>query len=73
MSNHKFSKREIEKYNWVIQYVRKEVLTGRDLWASLESAGLSFLDEIKRFAHYASQEGAFDISEPILKEHPEFI
>lgn len=69
----KFRKHEIVKYNWTINYIRQEIATGRDLWSSLGSAGLTFLDDIKRFTHYASQVGAFDISEEIIKKYPEWI
>lgn len=69
----KFRKKEIERYNNIITYVRGEVNSGRNLWASLGSAGLTFLDDIERFTKYASQVGALDLTEEILKEHPEFI
>ena len=65
-------KKEIERYNWTIDYVRDEMFNGRDLWSSLGSAGLTFLTDIKRFTSYASQQGALDITEPILEEHPEW-
>ncbi len=69
----KFRKEEIKKYNWLIDYIREEMETGRDFWASLFSGGLTFTEDIERFCHYASQIGALDISEEILKEHPEWI
>jgi len=69
----KFRKREIIKYNWTIAYIRDEVKNGRDFWASLGSAGLTSQDDIKRFCYYASQVDALDISEEILKKHPEYI
>ena len=69
----RFRKHEIIKYNWVIDYIRSEMATGRDLWASLGSAGLTFLSDIERFTNYASQVGALDISEPILEKYPQWI
>lgn len=68
----RFKKEEIKKYNRLIDYIREEMETGRDFWSSLYSGGLTFIEDIKRFCHYASQIGALDISELILKEHPDF-
>ena len=65
----KYRKREIEKYNWTIDYIRDEMKDGRDFWASLFSAGLTFTSDIERFCNYTSQIGALDISEKILEEH----
>jgi len=69
----KFRKKEIEKYNQLIDYIREDMETGRDFWASLYGGELTFTDDIKRFCHYASQVGALDISKKILKKHPEWI
>jgi hypothetical protein len=63
----KFRKGEIRRYNNVIDYIREEIKSDRDFWSSLFSAGLTFNDDIERFCHYASQVGALDISEEILK------
>ena len=65
----KFRKKEIKKYNWLIDYIREEMETGRDFWASLFGGGLTFTEDIKRFCHYASQVGALDISEEIFNRH----
>lgn len=69
----KFRQKELKKYDWLIKYIRDEVKTGRNFWASLFSGGLTFISDIERFCNYASQVGALDISEEIIKEHPEFI
>lgn len=69
----KFRKNEIVKYDNTIGYIRRETQTGRDFWSSLFSAGLTFTEDIERFCKYASQINASDISEPILKDHPEFV
>ena len=73
IKNTKFRKKEIEKYNHLIDYIREEMETGRDFWASLGGGGLTFTEDIKRFCHYASQVGALDISEKILEEHQDWI
>jgi len=72
MKSHKFSKKEIEKYNCIIDYIRQEMSTDRHIIACLGSAGLTFNDDIERFVKYASQVGALDITEPIIK-HCKFI
>ena len=63
----KFRKKEIANYNQKIEYIRKELKTGRHIVACLGSAGLIFVDEIERFCSYAFQIGALDISEEIIK------
>jgi len=63
----KFNKKEIENYNSKIDYIRDEMATGRHIIACLGSAGLTFNDDIERFCKYASQVGALDISEAIIK------
>ena len=68
----KFRKREVEKYEWTIRYIREEMKTGRDFWASLGSAGLTFISDIKRFCRYTSQVGAYDLREMMLMEHPDW-
>ena len=69
MKEHKFRKfKEAEQYDHLIDYIRCEKKTGRDFWASLFSGGLNFASDIERFAHYAEQVGATDISEQILKD-----
>ena len=69
----KFRKREIAKYDWTINYIREEMKCGRNFWASLGSAGLTFQDDIKRFCDYTRQVRALDIAEEILKEHLEYL
>lgn len=64
---------EIKKYIWTIDYVRDEITDERDLWSSLGSAGLTFLDDLERFCRFASQMGAHDITEPMLEKYPEWI
>ena len=68
----KFSKREIQNYNSKIEYIRSEMFTGRHIIACLGSAGLTFNSDVERFTKYASQVGALDVSEEILK-HCNFI
>lgn len=68
----RFSKKEIEKYQWTINYIRQEMATDRHIIACLGSAGLTFNSDIERFVKFASQVGALDITEPIL-EHCKFI
>ena len=68
MKEHKFRKKEAERYDCLIDYIRCEAKTGRDFWASLFSGGLTFTSDIERFAHYALRVGATDISEQILKD-----
>lgn len=70
---YRFRKREIETYNQVIDYIRRETRAGRNFWASLFDCGLTFTKDIKRFCYYASQVGALDISEEILKQHKGWI
>ena len=68
MEKYKFRKKEAERYDRLIDYIRCEAKTGRDFWASLFSGGLTFTGDIMRFAHYAEQVGATDISEQILAD-----
>ena len=70
---HRFRKLKIRQYNNLITYIREEMETGRDFWASLFSGGLTFTDDIKEFCHYASEVGALDISEKILGEHKDWV
>lgn len=63
----KFSKSEIKKYTWTIDYIRQELATDRHIIACLGSAGLTFNSDIERFTKFASQFGALDITEEILK------
>lgn len=72
MKNHKFTKRELKTFPNQIEYIRSEMKPGRHIIACLGSAGLTFNSDIERFTKYASQVGALDISEEILK-HCKFI
>lgn len=69
----KFRKKQIKKYNWTIDYIREEMDDGKNFWAVLGSAGLTFQDDIRRFYDYALQVEALDISELIEKYYPEWI
>jgi hypothetical protein len=66
----KFRKKEIERYKRDINYIREEMKEGRHIIACLGSRGLTFTSDIDRFCRYASQVGALDISEAILKHCP---
>lgn len=66
----KFHKSEIERYDWAIGYIKKELKTGRHILACLGSAGLTFNSDIKRFSLYTSlvgTAGAKELSEKIDK------
>ncbi len=67
-----YRKKDIENYNQKINYIRNEMADDRDFWASLFSSGLTFNDDIEKFCRYASAIEAFDISNEIIKEHPEY-
>lgn len=62
----KYRKKETEKYNWTIKYIREELKTDRHIWACLGSAGLTFNDDIERFKDYAVSIGANDIVKEII-------
>lgn len=63
----KFRKKETEKHDWNIKYIRQEMKTGRHIVACLGSAGLTFNDDVERFYKYASQAGAKDITNEMVK------
>jgi len=70
----KFRKSEIERFNGAIRHIRESLEDDtHDFWSALFCSGLTFTEDIERFCNYASQMGAFDISEVILEKHPEFI
>ena len=71
MKNHKYSKKEIEKYNWTIKYINEELKEDRHIIACLGSAGLTFNNDIERFVHYASHIDT-ELTHKIL-EHCDFI
>jgi hypothetical protein len=70
----KFRKDEIVKYNCAINHIRESLTEDtHDFWSALYCSGLTFKSDIERFTNYASQAGALDISEVIIKRFPEFI
>jgi hypothetical protein len=69
----RFYKNEIRKIDWAIQHIRESLGDDtHDFWSALFCSGFTFSNDIKRFYKYASQIGATDISEEILKKHPEY-
>ena len=70
----KFYKNEIRSFEEAIRHIRNSLRDDtHDFWSALYCSGFIFVEDIKRFTHYASQVGALDISEKILEKHPEWI
>jgi len=67
MKTMRFRKREIQKYNWSINYIREELSTDRHILACLGSAGLTFNDDVLEFFKYCLQVGAKDIIDEMRK------
>ena len=68
---HKYNKKEIERFNWAINYIEKEWKEGRHIIACLGSAGLTFNTDIERFVNYASHFNP-ELTHEIIK-HCDFI
>ena len=62
----RFYKKEIERYEWAIKYIKKEYKTGRHILACLGSAGFTFTDDINRLAKYAVSKGDTKFADLIL-------
>ena len=55
----RISKNTKTRYDWAIKYIKDECAGGRHIWASLGSAGYTFLDDIEALKSYASSQGDY--------------
>lgn len=66
---HKFviSDKVAQRYDWSIDYIKKEVKNSRHIVASLGSAGFTFMDDIRKLANYAYTKGDKTFYNSLLK------
>lgn len=67
MSKVRYHKEETKKYASAINQIRER--GDRDFWATLHGTGITFVDEIERFARYCEVVEARDISELLKPIH----
>jgi hypothetical protein len=64
----KYRKAETERYNRVMLAIDEDMKDGRDFWSALYSQGLTFTENIRRFAEYAHDNGRWDIHGKIMEK-----